>query len=255
MTLDAVKRHGGVAHRGLVGADLNFKQGLNDFEQAGQYFGGGEVLFDFLFAEAVAGLFQFFRNIGHIPRVERTVEAQFLAGKCAQIGQVFFGKWSGFGGQIAQKRDDFLGRFGHFGHHRDLRVIVKTQQARFFLAQRQDFLNQGRVVQMPGVFGRLVRGTRDMRFVELLTQSAAVCKLHNRQVNGHFEGQSASLFAFFFCRLAGRLHHVFGHAFQLVLADIQGKAVGGIERVFAEFLRHLGQAFLDGGVAGFGLAL
>ena len=55
--------------------------------------------------------------------------------------------------------------------------------------------------------------------------------------------------------VAGGLHHIGGHTFELVFAHVQGKFVGGVQRVFAEFLRDLGQPFLDGGVAFFGCTL
>ena len=94
---DAVKAHGGVPDRGLVGADVHFEQGFNDLEQPGQHFGGGEVLLDLLLAETVARFLQFFAQVGHVPGVQRASDAQGVGCKFAQVGQVFFGKGAGFG--------------------------------------------------------------------------------------------------------------------------------------------------------------
>ena len=156
VALDPEELDGRVPDGRLVGADVHLKQGLDDFEQTGQHLGRCEVLLDLLFAEAVAGFFEFFAQVGHVPGVEGAGDAQGGGGEVAQIGQVFFCEGAGFGGQVAQKGDDFFGGFGHFGHDRHLGVVGKTQQTGFLLAKRQDFLHQGRVVEVLGVIGGLV---------------------------------------------------------------------------------------------------
>ena len=108
---------------------------------------------------------------------------------------------------------------------------------------------------MLGGFGSLIRGAGDVGFVELLAQCAAVGELHHGQIHRHFERQAVAFLAFFLGGVAGGLHHVGGHALELLCAHVKRKFVGRVQRVFAELLRDLGQPFLDGGVAFFGSTL
>ena len=134
-------------------------------------------------------------------------------------------------------------------------VIVITQQAGFFLAQSQDLLHQRGVVEVLGIFRRLVRGAGHIGFVELLSQSAAFGKLHHGQVNRHLERQAVAFFPFLLGCVARGLHHIGGHAFELVFAHVQRKFVCRVQSVFAEFLRDFGQSLLDGGITFFGRPL
>ena len=66
-TFNAVKAHIGIPNRRRIGANRDFKQGLDNFEQACQDFRESEILFDFLLAESVAGFFELFADKGPIP--------------------------------------------------------------------------------------------------------------------------------------------------------------------------------------------
>ena len=69
VSFNAVEGNGRVPYGCLVRSDIDFKQCLNDFEEPLQNLGCCEVLFDFLLAEAVAGFFELFTNVGPVPRL------------------------------------------------------------------------------------------------------------------------------------------------------------------------------------------
>jgi hypothetical protein len=72
-------------------------------------------------------------------------------------------------------------------------------------------------------------------------------KLHDGQVARHLERELEAFLAFGLCGGLGRLHHVVGHALQFAGAGVVAPGVGGVQRVFAEFLAQLGLAFLNPG--------
>ena len=67
IALNAVEADSRVPHGRFVFADADFKQSLNDLEQALQDLRCCEVLFHLLFTEAVARFFEFFANVWPVP--------------------------------------------------------------------------------------------------------------------------------------------------------------------------------------------
>ena len=100
---DAVKAHAGVPSGRGVGTDADFEQGLHNFEQAGQYLGGGEVGFDVLVAEGVARFFELFADVGPVPGL-RVFQFQMLGSEGAHFGHIALSTGAGALGQVAQKR-------------------------------------------------------------------------------------------------------------------------------------------------------
>ena len=205
-------------------------------------------MLDLLLAEGIARFFQFFGDVRPVPRLW-VCNAQLLGGKLAQISHVFFCIGAGTPCQITQKVDDLLGRVGHLGHQRNLGKVSVAQQFGFFLAQGQHFLDDGRVVVLGQIAFGLIRCTGDVGVVHLFAQRRAVCKLHHRQVRRNFQGQLVAFLAIGLCSGLGGLLHVGRHAIQFFLSSVVGPAVGGVQRVFAEFLAQLGRAFLNFGKA------
>ena len=150
---------------------------------------------------------------------------------------------------------DLLRRVRHLGHQRYLAEVVVAQLPRLFLAQRQDLGHDGAVVEAHGVARGLVGGARDVGVVERLAQRAAPGELHHRQVAGHLQRELVARLALVFSRGVRGQGHVGGQAFDLLGAGVVGVGVGGVQRVFAEFLLQLGLALLDGGEALLGRAL
>jgi hypothetical protein len=126
---------------------------------------------------------------------------------------------------------------------------------RFFEAQGQDVADQRRVVKARGVAVGLVGGARDVGAVQTLAQAAVVGELHHRQVAGQLERELVARLAVGFGGGAGGGLHVGRQAVHFGLAGAVGPGVGGVQRVLAELLAQLGQAFLDLGVARLGRAL
>ena len=145
--LNAVKLHIGVPNRCLVAGDGDVEQGFRNLEQARQHLGQGEVLLDLLFTEGVACLFEFFTNIGPIPSLW-VVQAELFFCKFTQVGQVFFGKWACFGGQIAQKTNDCIRRGRHFGDQGKCSKIGVAKQASLLAAKRQNIADALGVVKL-----------------------------------------------------------------------------------------------------------
>ena len=167
-----------------------------------------------------------------------------LSGKGAQVCYVLCGIGFGFGCQISQKLNHLFGRIGHFEHHRDLAEVGIPQQLRLFLAQSQDILNQGAVIKTGTSALRLVGGAGDVCGVQSAPQVAVFCKLHHRQVAGHFEGELVAVLAVCLGGGSSCGLHILWHARQLFSLSKVGKSVGGIQRVFAELLLQLGLTFL-----------
>ena len=67
LALDAVEPYSRVPNGRFVFMDLDFKQRLDDLEQALQNLGRSEVLLDLLFAETVARFLELFANIRPVP--------------------------------------------------------------------------------------------------------------------------------------------------------------------------------------------
>ena len=65
--LDAVELHAGFPYRCRVLPNRNFKQCLHNLEQARQHFGGGEILFDFKFAERIARFLELLADVSVVP--------------------------------------------------------------------------------------------------------------------------------------------------------------------------------------------
>ena len=105
--LNPVKLYAGLPHGCRVGANRHIKQRLDDFEQAGQDLGRGEVLLDLLLAEGVTGFLELFAGIRQIP-IFQLGHAQVLCRKLAQVSQVFDCERLRLGAQIAQKTDDLI---------------------------------------------------------------------------------------------------------------------------------------------------
>ena len=148
-------------------------------------------------------------------------------------------------GQVAQEGHDFFRRLGHLGHHRHLAKVLVAQQARLFLAQRQNLTHHGTVVELAELGRRLVAGARGVGLVKRFAQRAAFGKLHHWQVAGHFQAQAIAGLAFGFGLGFGRLQNIGGNAHYFVIVGVVGKGVGGVQGIFAEFLAQLGLAFLD----------
>ena len=178
-----------------------------------------------------------------------------FGGKGAQVGQVLFGVRTGLVGQVAQEADHLLGRLGHLGHQRHVGKVPVAQQLCFFMAQGQQLAHDGGVVELFRIALGLFAGAGDVGLVELLAQRAAVRELHHRQVAGHLERELVTDLAIGLRRGGRGLLHVVGHAGQFGCVHIERKGVGGVQRVFAELLRQLGVAFLDGGKTLLGGAL
>ena len=88
----------------------------------------------------------------------------------------------------------------------------------------------------------------------MLAQRGMVGKLHHRQVAGDLQRELEALLAFGLRSGARGGLDVGQHASQFVFAGEVGKAVGGVQRVLAEFLRQVRQTLLDLGIARLGLA-
>ena len=227
VALQPVKLHTVVPCGGGVARDAYFKQVFYDLEQACQHARCGEVLLDFLLAEGVAGFFQFFADVGPIPRLG-VGQVQLFAGKVAQVLHVFFGKGAGFAGQVAQKVQHLLRAFGHFGHERYFRKMGVAQQLGFFLPQGEDFGHDGAVVELFGVAFGLIAGACVVGAVEFFAQGAAVGELHYGQVAGDFQRQFVAVFAVCLGGGARGLHHVLRHAGQFFFIGVVGPVVGGV---------------------------
>ncbi len=105
------------------------------------------------------------------------------------------------------------------------------------------------VVKLLGCRVGLVGGAGHEGTVQRGAQRAAVSELHDRQVAGHLQCQLEAFFAVGLCRCLRRLPHVVGHAGHLVSGGIVAEGIGGIQRVFAEFLALCGLLFLNFGKA------
>ncbi len=155
VALQAVELHVRVPHGSLVFDDLHVKQVLNDSEQTGEHLGRGEVLFHFLLAEGVARFLELFGDVGPVPRLW-VGQAQFLGCKLAQVVPRLFRRRGGPAGPDREKVDDLLGRLAILGTKDTWAKFWVAQQLRFFLAQRQDFFDDGGVVVLDQVAFRLV---------------------------------------------------------------------------------------------------
>ena len=242
--LNAVKRHGGVPRRCRVRADGHVEQGFDDLEQARQHLGCGEVLLDLLFAEGVTRFLELFGDVGPVPGL-RVADAQVLGGKSARVLHIALGIGACAACQVAQEGDDLGGRLRHLRHQGHFGEAGVAQQPCLFLAQRQDFLNQRRVVEAPGIALGLVGRARHVGAVQALAQCGVVGELHHRQVAGHFQRQLVAGLAVGLSGGTCGLGHVGGQAGDFGRAGVVGVAVGGVERVFAELLAQLGLALLD----------
>ena len=252
--LNAEELHARVPDRRAVGADRHFEQRLDDLEQASEHLGRGEIGFDLLLAEGVARLLELFADEGPVPGL-RVAQAQVLGGKRAHVGQVLLGIRPGFLGQVAQKGHHLLGRLGHLGHQRDVGVVAVAEQCGFFLPQRQQLGHDLAVFELGSVARGLLARAGDVGAVELFAQGPMGAKLHDGQVDRHLEAEFVAGFALGLGGGRGGGNHVLGHAVELLAFHIERKAVGRVERVFAELLAQLGLALLDGGKTFLGRAL
>lgn len=96
------------------------------------------------------------------------------------------------------------------------------------------WIDQRAVVQAR--INALVGRASDVGAVELFTHGAVLGELHDRQVARHFQVELVAGFAFGLCGGRGGGEHVLGHTVELIALHVQGKTVGRVERVFAEFL-------------------
>jgi len=249
--LDAEEAHGLVPHGGGVGLDLHLEQPFDQAEQALEHRGLGEVLFDLLIAESVAGFFELLAHKGHVPGLQ-VIQAQFAAGKVAQLGHVFLSVRTGALGQVTQEAHHLRRAVGHLGHQRHIGKAAVAQQAGFFLAQAQDVLHELRVVALSRAE---FAGTGAVGAVHGLAQAAVGGVLHHRQVARHVQRELVAVFALRLGGSPGGVLHVLGHPHQFVGARVVREGIRGVHHMLRERLRLGGLFFLDGGEAGFGLAL
>ena len=175
----------------------------------------------------------------------RVCQLEFFGREGAHVLHVFLGIRTGLHGQIAQKRDDLFGRLRHLRHHRHLAEITVSQQLRLLLAQGEDFVDQGRVVEPCGRALALVTGAGDVGPVQAFAQGAAEGVLHHRQIAWHLQREFVTLLALSGGGVARRLNDVFRHAVQFVSSRMVGVGIGGIQCVLTELLAQFGLPLLN----------
>ena len=174
-----------------------------------------------------------------------------FARKVTHVLHVFFCKGAGFASQITQKAQDLWRALGHFGHERYLGKMGVAQQFGFFLPQGKNLGHHSAVVELLGIAFGLLAGARVVGAIEFFAQGAAAGKLHHGQIAGDFQRQLVAVLAIGLCGRARGLHHILWHTCQFCFAGVIAPLVGGIQRVFAEFLCQLGLPFLNLGKARF----
>ena len=247
--LDPVESHTRMPQRRFVLADRHFKQGLHDLEQTSQHLGRGEILLDLLLIEGVAGFLELFADVSHIPGLQRLVHAHVAGSEGLQVGQVALREGTRLGGELAQKSDDLLRRLGHLGGDRHLAEIAVAQQLRLLAAQLEDLTDQRAVVKTLCQRVGLVRGAGGEGAVELFPQGAAVRKLHDRQVARHLQAELVAVTALGAGGVQRGVLDIVRHAGEFFGGGVVGEGIGGVERVFAEFLAERSLPLLDLGKA------
>ena len=182
-------------------------------------------------------------------------QGQVFIRKLAHVGQVLLRVRPRPGREVAQKLDHVQRRLRHLGRQRKFSEIVVTQQLRFFLAQRQHFAYEIRVVKLSQVSAGLIRRTRHIGPVKGVAQGGVVRELHDRQITGHLEAELVAFNFLRLCRQQSGVAHVFGYTVEFGRAGVVSKLVGGVECVFAEFLAQFGLALLNRGKPFTGCAL
>ena len=123
------------------------------------------------------------------------------------------------------------------------------------MAQREHFAYEIRVVELSQVSAGLIRRTRHIGPVKGVAQCGVVRELHDRQITGHLEAELVAFPFLRLCRQQSSVAHVFGYTVEFGRTGVIRKLVGGVERVFAEFLAQFGLAFLNRGKPFTGCAL
>ena len=242
--LHAVEADARVPHGGVVFANGDVEQRLDDLEQAGEHGWQGEILLDLLLAVSETGFLELFADVWPV-RGLWFGQRELRGSENAQVPQVLLGKGPRPGCEVAQELDDTLGRLGHLRYQRELTEVLITQKLGLFLAQGKHLENQLAVVKREKCFFRLVGRTCDVGLVQGSAQCPRVCKLHHGQITRHLERELVAFLLLRHGRLQGALAHVLGYALHFRFGGVVRVAVGRVQRVLAEFLSKLGLAFLD----------
>ena len=153
-----------------------------------------------------------------------------FAGKIADFGQIFFAERFGAGGEVVQKGQNLLRRFGHFGGQREFGVVGETQNPRFFQRDFQAAGDVGGVVVFAAV-GQFA-GAGNVGAVDFGAQFAVVGVFHHGQIVRHLQSDFVAAFAFRFGCGGKHGFFVVGQAFQTAFVrKIQGKGIGCVEYV------------------------
>ncbi len=238
-------------HGRAVGLDLDREQALHQAEQAGGHGRLREVFLHFLGREGVALLAQFFRHVGQVPSFH-LLDAQFVLGEGAQLGQVLLGERTGAPCQVFQELDHVFRALRHFRHQRHFGEVAVVEQLGFLVAQLEQSGDVAGVVPLFqfAEYGPHFRGLGGAGAVDGFAQAALVGELQHREVGREVQRELPACLAILLGGGARGLLDVLGDAGQLALVlDQQLVVVGGVEHVFREAGGHGRVLFLDLGEA------
>ena len=211
-----------------------------------------EVLLDRLVGERVARLFQLLAGPGEVPRTQ-FADAELGRRELAQLRQIALGERACAPRQVAQEGDDFVGRVGHLRHQRHLGEAGIAEQDGFFAAQREQLVDDRRIVE-PGLLfsifrrGRVGRRASDVGAVHRLAQHAVIGVLHHRQVRRKVQRELPAIAAVGLRGLARRLARIGRQAVEAgLVVDEQPERIGRVEHVLGELLRERRVPILDFG--------
>ncbi len=131
--------------------DGNAEQLFSHREQARQHAGNRKIGPQFFLRELIAVLAQFFGIVTDVPSVQ-VIGPELGAGEVPQLVQLPLGLRPRAAGQIVEKGQDPVRRFGHFGGQRQAGVILKVEQAGQFVPQGQNPFHDRPVVPLSGVW-------------------------------------------------------------------------------------------------------
>ena len=241
--VDVEEAHGGMPCCRARFLDPHAVDRLHQAEEAGQHLVFGKVLPHFLLGERIALGLEPLGGKRDVPRLQLG-EIEVLARERVELREVAFRERLGAACEVAQERDHLVGALRHLRHQRDLGVVRVTEQSRGGAPLFEDARDERTVVPR-GVGAQLGRARR-VRLVHAPAQVAVLRVLQDGQVARHAQGQEPAGLAGRGGRVPRFRQHVgrdareFGFAF-----DVQCPRVGGIEQVFLETRRQIGQILLQ----------
>ncbi len=228
--------------------DADAVQAFHHGEHAAQHAGDGEIGFQLLLGDGIAGLAQLFRIVGYVPGLQ-LVHAEFVRGEGAHRLQVLARRRQGTIREILQETQHLVGGLRHACGQGALGIVVVAKQPCHFMAQREDPLHQRAVVPAPGM-GAGVRGSGHVGGIEFLTQVAVVGIGEHRVIGREFQGEHPAFHVALFGRLVREGLGAVGKAGQLALVEhLPGPGLGGVEQILGEFRLQRRKLLLDDLVA------